>query len=317
MSDVLITGAAGFIGGWLARRFADDGAAVAGVDIRPAAAHPASPIFVGFDVVDVSETEAFAAVLRRRAPALVIHAAGPASVEASLRDPLADLQAQVGPLAAVLDAMRRLNARARLLVISSAAVYGDPQRLPVHEDDPCAPVSPYGWHKRMLEMMVAEYAQLYGLATCRARIFSTFGPGLRQLAVWDIARRALNDDLSVRGTGEERRDFLYVEDVTEAVVRVCAAASFESDIVNIASGESMSIRDVASRIHAQLGKSRGQVSALGAGERGKPTLWRADVARLRGLGFAPRFTFDEGLSRTLNWIGDACVAGRQGAAALR
>lgn len=318
MSDVLITGASGFIGGWLARRFADDGATVAGVDIRAAApAHPARPTFAAFDRIDVAEPEAFAGVLRRRAPSLIIHAAGPASVEASLRDPLGDLKAQIAPLAAVLDTMRRLSSRARLLLISSAAVYGDPTRLPVHESDPRAPVSPYGWHKLMLETMVEEFAQAYGLATCRARIFSTFGPGLRQLAVWDIAARAMKGDLSVRGTGEEGRDYLYIEDVAQAVARICVAGPFDNGVVNVAGGESIPILDLASRIHARINGACATIATAGRSERGKPALWRADVTRLRTLGFAPRYSLDDGLARTLDWIADAHAPDWQEADAIR
>jgi UDP-glucose 4-epimerase len=188
-----------------------------------------------------------------------------------------------------------------VLLVSSAAVYGNPAAIPVGEDAPLAPISPYGFHKIQQELLLDEYRKVFGVRTCKARVFSTYGPGLRHLAVWDIAQRALRGDFSLHGSGQESRDYLHVHDVGRGLAHLCRHAPFEGEAINIASGQETPIGDLARMIYAGLGV-QGEPRFQGDELSGSPLRWRADVSRLHALGFAAEFAAEDGLRETMKWI---------------
>ena len=220
---------------------------------------------------------------------------------ASFDDPVRDLSAATFPLARVLDAIRRTNVEVRVLLASSAAVYGEPESLPIGESLALRPISPYGFHKLHQELLLDEYHRLYQLHVCKARIFSTYGPGTRQLAVWEIARRAMAGDFSVLGSGAEFRDYLYAEDVAEALRCICERSAFTAEAINVASGEEIRIAELTREIYAAIGTTA-DPAFLSEQRPGNPRRWRADVSRLRQLGFSPRVGLEEGVKRTVSWI---------------
>jgi UDP-glucose 4-epimerase len=300
---VIVTGAAGFIGSHCARHFARRGWSVVGLDRRAAAvAAPVRLCWEAFEIDDLTDCERLCRLLDRFAPQAIIHAAGPASVEQSFRDPSADFSAQVTPWVTLLQAIQRTSSQARLILCSSAAVYGNPRHLPVAETAERSPISPYGYHKVVKELLLEEYVALHGARGSAARIFSTFGPGLRHLAVWDIARRMLVKDFRLEGTGRETRDYLYIEDVAAALLQIAVSAQHRGEAINVASGSEIEIRQLAALVGRELGLGGVNLAGDSMTMVGKPTRWRADVAQLRGLGFSPSFSLDEGLSATLRWI---------------
>jgi nucleoside-diphosphate-sugar epimerase len=294
-----LTGAAGFLGSSTARVLREAGWRVLGIDRRDA------PDPHGYDEyvrADVGDVEALAATASRLRPDLWIHLAGPADVQGSFAAPARELHAHTAPTAALLEAVARAGPAAKVVVASSAAVYGEPDALPVREDAAGAlPISPYGYHKRAVESLCAEFRHLFGVRVSVARIFSTFGPGLRRLAVWEIATRALRGDASLRGDGTESRDYLYVDDVARAFLAIAASAPFEGEAVNVASGVEVPIAELAREVRRGLSLA-GDAAFDGRPAPGSPRRWVADVARLRALGFAPRETLRSGLQRTLPWI---------------
>ncbi|HEX3071636.1 MAG TPA: SDR family oxidoreductase, partial [Thermoanaerobaculia bacterium] len=220
----------------------------------------------------------------------------------SIDDPLADLQAHIIPTANVLYALRRSSPGTRVLLISSAAVYGSPASLPISEDARLAPISPYGFHKLQQELLVDQYAALHGLRTCKARIFSTYGERLRRLAVWEIARRALAGNPEVLGTGEESRDYLDVTDAARAMVCIADRAPFEGEAINVASGGDVAVAAVAAEIFRLVGLPE-TPRFTGRTNPGNPIRWRADITRLLNLGCADAgASWSSGLARTVEWI---------------
>lgn len=244
---------------------------------------------------------ALRALLDRYEPRLVVNAAGPADVASSFAGPEEDFREQLLPLVDLAGAIRSSTSRPQLLHVSSAAVYGEPGRLPVRESDPVSPLSPYGYHKAMQEWLIAEHGQLFGLRCCIARVFSAYGPGQRRLAIWEMAQRARRGDYSVRGTGDETRDYLFVEDVGRALVSLAQSAPFRGEVVNVASGTEVTVRRAAASIYRALG-----IDARPVFDRetmpGAPSHWRADVTVLQSLGFQPRTSFDAGIAVTAEWI---------------
>ena len=299
MRTILITGAAGFLGRHIAREFAQAGWKVAGVDVVAAENSGLGPNIAYMWLALPSP--AFAELLQRVQPAALIHCAGRASVANSLTDPAADFRDGTVLTFAVLEALRLHAPRCRFVLLSSAAVYGNPVALPVTEDQACAPLSPYGYHKRQGELLCEEFARLFAVPTTAVRIFSAYGPGLRRQVVWDICRQTLTESaLHLRGTGGESRDFIHAADVARALHCVVQNAPCTGEIYNLASGIETTIAELADRILRQLGRGL-PVHFDGAQTPGDPLHWRADISRVRSLGFQPRVMLERGLESFAAW----------------
>jgi UDP-glucose 4-epimerase len=295
---VLITGAGGFLPGHAARAFREAEWRVVGVgrnELRDGRA-----VYDGFQLNQLGDVASIANVLEKFTPALIVHLAAPASVPASLKYPVADFDAHVAPTIRLFDAVRTAAPATRVMLISSAAVYGEPRSLPIREDAELAPLSPYGFHKLHQELLCDEYRVVHGIASTKVRIFSTFGEGLRRLAVWDIARRAIAGDTTVLGTGDEVRDYLYAGDIGDALVAIANDAPFDGSAINVAAGAGTTIRQLAEKIIALAGG--GAPRFTGVTGAAMPARWIADTAKLHALGFAPRHHLDDALARTVAWI---------------
>jgi UDP-glucose 4-epimerase len=296
---VLITGAGGFLAGHAAQAFRAAGWTCAGIGRSDP--HGQGGLYASFHLADLESGDRFAALVERYDPALVVHFAGPSSVAASMARPQADLRDHIGPIGNVLEGIRISGRRSRFLLVSSAAVYGNAPSLPIGEDTPTRPVSPYGFHKLMQELLTDEYTALFGVPSATARLFSTYGEGLRRLAVWDITRRAMSGDLSVEGTGQEIRDYLHAEVIAQALVTIAEKAAFRGEAINVASGHGTTIHDLAAGIGAALGIQEAP-RFTGAVRRENPTAWIADVRRLQSLGFTLPEDPMALLRRTVEWI---------------
>ncbi len=302
MPGALITGGGGFLAGAVARAFRAAGWQCVGIGRSDPNAQAA--LYSTFYLAELDNSDRFAELIERYEPSIVIHLAGPSSVAASVSRPQADLRDHIGPIATALEGMRLANRGARFLLVSSAAVYGNPEVLPVAESAPARPVSPYGFHKLMQEMLVDEYHSVFGVPAIKARLFSTFGEGLRKLAVWEIAKRALREEYVVRGTGDEVRDYLHADGIAEALLAITQRASFAGEAINVASGQGTTIRELASQIYEALGISV-PPRFTGSMDRGNPTAWIADISKLTSLGFAAAVDQDVLLRRTVDWIRSA------------
>jgi UDP-glucose 4-epimerase len=293
--SVIITGAGGFLAGHCVAAFDEAGWRTIGIG-RSDPNRQAERL-AAFYASDLGDAQRIASLLEQHAPDALVHLAAPASVPQSLRHPSADFRGHVEPSVNVLEAVRLAAASTRVVLVSSAAVYGDPESLPVSEDAPLAPISPYGFHKLHQELLLREYVQLHGVNGCVARVFSTYGENLRRLAIWEMTRRALAGHYDVLGSGQETRDYLYAGDVGRALVVIAEKAT---GAINVASGEEVSMREVAERVYEAAG-IRDKPNFTGEVMRGSPAHWRADVTRLRALGFAPP-AWRRGLEQTVRWI---------------
>lgn len=299
MKTVLVTGAAGFLGRHIVREFVQAGDRVVGVDVAAAENSGLGP---NVEYVRLPlPSPSFGELLQRVRPDALIHCAGRASVANSLTDPAADFRDGTALTFEVLDMLRRTAPGCRFVLLSSAAVYGNPATLPVSEQHACAPLSPYGYHKRQSELLCEEFARLFAIPTTAVRIFSAYGPGLRRQVVWDICRQALSEpELRLRGTGGESRDFIHAADVARALRQIVEAAPCTGEIYNLASGIETTIAELADRILRQLGTGT-SVSFDGTRTPGDPLHWRADISRVRGLGFLPRVSLEKGIESFAAW----------------
>lgn len=299
MKTVVITGVAGFLGRHAARQFAREGWRVVGVDL---AAPENAQLSAGTLYHRMTLPSAgLAELLRAVAPDACVHCAGRASVPLSMEDPAADFRDSTVLTFELLEMLRTVAPRCRLLLLSSAAVYGNPASLPVAETHRTAPLSPYGYHKLQCELLCEEFSRIYALPTTIVRIFSAYGPGLRRQVVWDICERALSGEaLVLHGTGRESRDFIHGNDIARGLVLLAEKGGASAEVYNLASGEETTIAAIADLLLASL-LSEKRPAFDGRATPGNPLCWRADIAKIRALGFAPAIGLEQGLRSVATW----------------
>ncbi len=277
---ILITGCHGFIGSSVGHIAAQIGHVVIGVGL---ASQP-EPGWPGcYHQADVVHSD-FATIIERHNPDVILHAAGTASVGASFTAPLDDLRAAVMSLANVLDGVRRSGQKPLVLFPSSAAVYGEPRMLPIREDAPVAPISPYGYHKAAAELFAREYCHCFGFDIVIARLFSVYGPRQRRLLVWELYCEATGtgSEVVLRGTGEETRDYLHVDDVATVLLTIATRRPRGLTVLNVASGAATRTRDVAQLIVGAAEVTK-LIRALSQPQTGNPQYWQASVESLQGI----------------------------------
>jgi UDP-glucose 4-epimerase len=280
---ILVTGSAGFIGGSVGRAAVRAGHDVLGLARRsqPEIDWPAAHL-----QADVAQSD-LAGIIGDFRPEVVFHGAGTASVGGSLAAPLDDLRAALFTWANLLDGIRRARIRTVVVFPSSAAVYGDPSHLPVAEDAPVTPISPYGFHKAACELLAAEYAKCFGLNIVVGRIFSLFGERQRRLLVWELFDQlnGTQRTVSLHGTGAESRDFLHVDDFAAAVLQLTQTAGQHHgngrlQTVNVGSGMETRVSELAEQL-ARLVAPEKQICYRGSPRLGDPRNWRADISQLQ------------------------------------
>src|ERR1700704_3165757 len=218
-----VTGANGFIGRHLVRVLADQGHVVHG--IGHGAIEDADRERVGLGLwlngeIDAANLNALAGL--SGPPSTIFHLAGGSSVGLSIAQPYEDFSRTVSSTARLLEWLRGSAPECRLIVASSAAVYGAQYSGPISEDAALAPMSPYGHHKLMMEQLCKSYAVSFGLSSTVARLFSVYGPRLRKQLLWDICSRLQRGErtLVLGGTGDEIRDWTDVRDVVRLLTKI-------------------------------------------------------------------------------------------------
>lgn len=297
MNKVIVTGGCGFLGGYIARGFHDQGWQVSVIDqVKSNSLVGVSQLVLPITSPEVSDH------IYQTQPDVLIHAAGTASVQNSMADADADFARNVGITEHLLNNLKKQCPQCKTIFLSSAAVYGNPQRLPIREEDPTAPISPYGFNKRMCEMLVEEYAAIFDLPACSVRIFSAYGQGLQKQILWDICTKIKeNHKVVLSGTGHESRDMIHAQDIFKGILLLTTQAQFRGEAYNLSSGHEITINELASKLiekfdpHIQLEFS-GQMRA------GDPINWRADISKIKSLGFSNSINIDEGLQQYADWF---------------
>jgi UDP-glucose 4-epimerase len=296
---VLITGVAGFIGRYVARYFATQGWDVVGIDSSAPENAPVSNL-TAYHSLRMPSPE-LAQIVTSCAPTLCIHCAGRAAVGLSMTAPAPDFYANTVMTFELLDTLRLNAPGCRFIFLSSAAVYGNPHSLPIDEDHPTIPLSPYGFHKLQSEQLCREFSKIYDLPTASIRIFSAYGTGLRRQVLWDICQKAvLNQSVKLRGTGSESRDFVHALDIAHALMLVATAAPMTGEVYNLATGNEIKIVDLAGLVLAAV-DYQGKLDFDGVIPSGTPLNWRADISRLVALGFTPAIDLELGVKSFANW----------------
>jgi dTDP-glucose 4,6-dehydratase/UDP-glucose 4-epimerase len=252
-------------------------------------------------VIDNSNSD-FNEILEKESFDYCLNCSGAASVPDSLKHPLRDFSLNTYNVVKILEAIRRHAPHCRFINLSSAAVYGNPVSLPIIEDSAGNPVSPYGQHKLMAEVLCQQYHQYFGIATCSLRIFSAYGPGLQKQLLWDVFQKSQKSaSVILYGTGYESRDFIFVTDIIQAIALIMKSGKFDGRAYNLASGIDTTVREVVAELLIALGYA-GSLAFSGETRSGDPVNWRADITQLSSLGFIPVVTIKEGVQQYVEWL---------------
>ncbi len=337
VNPVLVTGAAGFIGFHAARRLVESGRDVIGVDnlspyYDPALKEARLRQFAGaknfqFVRLDLADRAATAALFAKHRFPFVIHLAAQAGVRHSLVDPHAYADANLTSFLNILEGCRQTGCR-HLVYASSSSVYGSNTRMPFRTSDNVDhPVSLYGASKKANELMAHSYSHLFNLPTTGLRFFTVYGPwGRPDMAMWIFAAAiSAGKPIKLFNHGKMRRDFTYIDDVVQAVVRLIdqpaqgdpkwsgdnpdpARSSAPWRVYNIGNNNPVELLDVVSLLEHAFGKKA--IRELTPMQPGDVPATFADVDDLMcDVGFKPSTPIAEGVARFIAWYKEYHRAG--------
>ena len=307
MNTCLITGALGFLGRCAVSEFTSAGYRVVGAGREYCPEDQVASLGLGgYHCMDLPSPE-LATLLAAEKPVVLVHTAGPASVARSMIDPESDFSGTVGVLFDLLEAVRLHSPATKVVILSSAAVYGNPALLPIAEDAALSPVSPYGFNKQIAETVMREFHTVYGMSTAVARVFSAYGAGLRRQILWDVSEKARTGRVQLFGSGDETRDFIHAEDVASAARVILEKAPMHGEAYNVASGMETSVREIAERVVADIAPGI-PIEFTGVIREGDPLRWRADISALCALGFSPRVSLTDGVADYCKWYRRSGIA---------
>lgn len=301
----LVTGGTGFIGSHLTEALVRRGFRVTVVDdLSNSSLQNIQAVKneVEFHTLDILSAE-FHHLLCERTFDVVFHLAANAYVPPSVKDPAYDFRLNLfGPFH-LFETLRQRDHRPIVIAASSAAVYGNPARIPICETDPTFPISPYGVSKLATERYLAVYSHVYGFRAAEMRFFSVYGPRQYKQIVFDFIRKLTHNpaEMEILGDGTQMRDLVFVEDVVRALLTVLDRAPLEGEVYNVASGKGYTTTDIAQATSRVMGLTPcfQYTGSIRAGDAEK---WIANIDRLSALGYVPEFSLDEGIERTVAWF---------------
>lgn len=313
---VVVTGAAGFIGSHVCEALIERGHRVTGFDsfdgyLYPAAikrANAAAITAAGVSLIegDLCDRAAIARAIDRSVE-VVCHLAALAGVRPSIAEPVRYLRTNIEGTGVVIERMRELELR-RLVFASSSSVYGAKQGTQVaafREDDPClTPASPYAATKRMNELQLSTYRDLFGLGVCALRFFTVYGPRQRpDMAIAKFTRAiATGTPITMFGDGTTRRDYTFITDIVAGVVAAIERVTpAQFDIINLGGTKTIALAELVATIEATVGKRA--VIERQPDQPGDVPITYANVDRARALlGYAPTTDIARGLASYWAWL---------------
>ena len=305
MSSYLVTGGAGFIGSHLTEELVRRGHTVRVADSlitghRRNLDHIPGVEFLEGDLADLAFAQRAVAGME-----YVLHQAAIPSVPRSVNDPITSNRANADATLNVLVTSRDAGVK-RLIFASSSSEYGNTPTLPKREDMPPCPLSPYALQKVMGTQYCQMFTRLYGFETVAIRYFNVFGPRQDPSSAYSGVISVFSTALSegrqptIYGDGEQTRDFTYVANVVDGVLRACEAPKAAGEVINVACGTRISLNQLLDTMNRIVGTS---LTAIYKDARpGDVKDSQADISKAKAiLGYTPSVDLEEGLRHTLAW----------------
>jgi CDP-glucose 4,6-dehydratase len=310
--NVLVTGAQGFLGSWLARRLLDDGRRVIALrrDVDPLSPFHTEGVESRCTVAlaDLTDHAALVRVLNEYEVSEVFHVAGQTVVGTAARSPLGTWDANVRGTYTLLEACRSLGGVRRVIVASSDKAYGHHDELPYREDHALRPRYPYDVSKACADLIARSYAHTYDLPVAVTRLANIYGPGDLNWSrvVPDTARALVRGERPViRSDGTPERDYVYVEDAVDAYLAVAASLDrpeLRGRAWNAGWGQPVPVIEVVRKLIAASGRSvEPEVRGVGT-PHGEIDSQFLDSSAIRTeLGWEPKWELERGLRATWEW----------------
>lgn len=303
MAKVLVTGGAGFIGSHVADAFVKAGHKVSVVDDISTGRKEnlnKKAIFYNVSINDKRLED----VIKKERPDVVAHLGARISVKASMLDPMGDAQTNVVGSLNLLNLCHKYGVKRFIFSSTGGALYGDPKYLPCDEDHPIQPLSGYGVAKRSFELYLLAYGPVWNLPFVILRYANVYGPRQDLFGeagvVAIFARRMLKGEpLTINGTGEQSRDFVYVSDVVNA--NLAAIEKGTGGLYNIGTGKGTSVNEIFTHLkNTTAYKLKAQHAPAIPGEVGNIYLKSAKAKK--ELGWSATVPLGEGLKKTVEYI---------------
>jgi nucleoside-diphosphate-sugar epimerase len=306
MATFCVTGGAGFIGSNLVEALVARGDQVRVVDnLSTGHIENLEPVAAKIELInaDICDTTRMRQVFS--GVDVVFHEAAIPSVQKSILDPLRSNQANITGTLSVLVAARDAKVR-RVIYAGSSSVYGDTPTLPKAESMPPHPISPYGIMKWVAELYANQFTKLYGLETITLRYFNVFGPRQDPSSEYSgvlskfITAMLRHEQPVIFGDGEQSRDFTFVQNVIDANLLAANTSKGIGEVINVAVGCRYSLNETLKILNRVFASDI--VARYDAPRGGDIKHSQADITRARALlGYEPKFDFEEGLRRTVEW----------------
>ena len=302
----LVTGGAGFIGSHLVDKLVDDGWSVRILDnfssgrVDNIVSYQGNP---NVKILSIDLKDSKAVEREVRDVDVVFHYAANPEVRVSTTNPDVHFNENIVATFNLLEALRKNSVKV-LIFASSSSIYGDPEKIPVTEQDKIKPVSVYGASKAACENLIYAYCSLYGLTAITLRYANIVGPRLRHAVMYDFIMKLKADSrhLEILGTGEQNRSYVFIDDVIAGTMLAYSAAEHGFNAYNLGSEDYITVKKVA-EITIRALKIKGitysyKPTAQGLGWRGDVKNMALSVDKLKSIGFKPLFNSEEAIRKT-------------------
>ncbi len=296
---ILITGTYGFLGRNLARIYSNQGANIVGIGHGNFTSSELKKYGINkFYSDDVNLSNLINCC---KNPDKIIHCASGSSVPYSIVNPGKDFERSINSTISILEYMRVHARDAKLVIPSSAAVYGQKSKMPISINDSLKPVSPYGNSKKLIESLSIFYANFYKLKISILRFFSLYGAGLKKQILWDACKKCNSGDYKFSGTGFETRDLIHIKDAASLILLAFKNASHNPPIVNGGSGQSITIKELLSFLYKKKGSNNIPIFS-GEERKGDPIYFEANIKEALEWGWRPKLNWKEGVANYVEWF---------------
>jgi UDP-glucose 4-epimerase len=305
---VVVTGAAGFIASHLVDRLLEQGYRVKGIDNMRTGTVQNLVNVMEHDDFELFEMDVCDTNLKEKIQEdvnIIFHLAAISSVKLSIQDPFIVNNVNVGGTLNMLDFARERGAQ-RFVFTSSAAVYGNPTTIPVNEDSPVDPLSPYAASKLSAEMYCLAYGKTYGVVPTILRYFNVYGPRQEHSEYSGVIPIFINQTLhglpiTIDGDGMQTRSFIHVDDVVRATILASQVSESEFAVLNLSETESISILELARLIKKCIPASESEIFHCPPREGDvKDSIGSIDrISEI--LNYTPEVSFETGLESTVSW----------------